>query len=106
MKATVQSPLDQVPEGAELAADLMGDQGRTLMKQGTELTADKLSALAKRGVQRVQIYCEEELDADALEARQAEITQRVEQRFSQTADTPDILRLKEIILEYRLEVLR
>ncbi len=92
--------------GAELAVDLVDGQGRTLMKEGAELTAEKLSALAKRGVDRVQIYSEEELDDAALETRRAEISERVEQRFSRAAETPGMLRLKELILEYRLEVLR
>ena len=106
MKEVLHVPLDEVPEGAELANDLVDDQGRTLMKKGAQLSADKLGALARRGVERVQILSEEELDDAALEVRRAEISERVEQRFANTGADAAMQQLKEVILAYRLEVLR
>lgn len=106
MRQILRVPIDVVTEGAELAADLLDDKGRMLMKQGTELTADKLSALRRRNVEMVPILAENELDAAEIETRRLEIVERVEARFERHRDNDLMQRLKAVVIDHRGEVLR
>ena len=106
MRQILRVPINDVTEGAELAADLLDDKGRMLMKQGTELTADKLSALRRRNVEMVPILAENEMDAAEIETRRLEIVERVEARFERHRDNDLMQRLKAVVIDYRGEVLR
>lgn len=98
--------IGEVPGGAQLAMDLEDDRGRVLMKEGTRLTDEKRAALARRGVEHVVVYEENALSDEEVATRRAEITARVEARFAAVAGQPLMDRLKEVLLDYRLEVLR
>ena len=106
MRQILRVPIGDVTEGAELAADLLDDKGRMLMKQGTQLTADKLSALRRRNVEMVPILAENEMDAAEIETRRLEIVERVEARFERHRDNDLMQRLKAVVIDYRGEVLR
>ncbi|KAA3626062.1 MAG: hypothetical protein DWQ09_17680 [Proteobacteria bacterium] len=106
MRQILRIPIDDVTEGAELAADLLDDKGRMLMKQGTELTAEKLSALRRRNVEMVSVLAENEMDAAEIETRRLEIVERVEARFERHRDNDLMQRFKAVVIDYRGEVLR
>lgn len=106
MKETLQVPVDEVPEGAELAADVLDDKERILVKAGTILNADKLAALRRHQVAAVRVYADQELDAQEIESRRQEIASRVEARFSHHADNELMRQLKDAVIGYRTKVLR
>lgn len=106
MKEVLHVGIDDIPEGAELGADLEDDKGRMLMRQGTVLSADSIAALRKRNVARVQILAEEASDEAEIEARRQEILQRVEARFAAHHNNDLMQHLKAVVIAYRSEVLR
>ncbi|GAB4345211.1 MAG: hypothetical protein Kow006_02110 [Gammaproteobacteria bacterium] len=106
MKEILTLPLEEVWEGAELARDLADGHGRTLMKQGAVLNPRMLELLANRGVERVEVYAAEVMDEAELQARRDEIRERVERRFAAVGQSEVMAKLKAVVLEFRLEVLR
>ena len=106
MKETLQVSVDEVPEGAELAADVLDDRERILIKAGTVLNADKIAALRRHNVAVVRVYADQELDAEEVESRRREITGRIEARFSRHADNDLMQQLKAAVIAYRTGVLR
>lgn len=98
--------IDALAEGAELAADIADGKGRTLVKAGTVLDARRIEQLGRMGVTLVAVFSAKELSAEEIESYRAETAERVEQLFSSAGDSPLAERLKQAVLEYRLEVVR
>lgn len=106
MKTRVRVSIDDVAEGAELAADLQDAKGRILIKQGTALSAESISALRRRNIDAVEVFADQALDAEEIAARRAEIAARVEARFAAHGDNALMQRFKTEVIAYRCEVLR
>lgn len=98
--------IDDVVVGADLAADLLDDQGRLLMRQGTVLDEAKLLALRGRNVAIIQIAAEHEADDAAIEAQRLEIVESIERRFFNHRANPLMRQLKDAVIEYRVKAVR
>jgi len=55
--------LDEVTEGAVIAADIVSDSGRCLVKKGTAVTSALIKGLRKYGIENIPVMEEEEAPA-------------------------------------------
>lgn len=103
-KRTIDIALEEAQDGMELAADLVDARGTVLLQKGSLLSAGLLSALGRRGVERLRILGEapagpagRELEAarERARARLAHLFRR-----AQGAAAGD---LRARLEEYRLE---
>ncbi|ROR32715.1 hypothetical protein [Inmirania thermothiophila] len=106
MRDVRQVPLEEVPEGAELAAEVLDDEGRCLLGAGAFLGRDVIEGLARRGVRAVSIYVEAELDEAGLAARREAVAERVAHLFRGLPEDGAAGELRRAVLAYRQERLR
>ena len=86
--------------GMQVALDVCGDHGVVLLAAGAVLSEATLAALARRGVDRVQIT--ESLSPKQRAARMADIEQRLEVLFRNAGTDPLLGKLREVVREHRL----
>ena len=99
-------PLAQAQAGMKLAADVCDAGGNSLLAAGAELTEGLIGSLQRRGVLHIQIAEDEVLTPEQLAARRAEVVAHVDAMFRKSGIDPLMAKLRETLLEYRLETLR
>ena len=86
--------LDNIQDGAILAADVLDGRGNVLLAAGTRMTGAHVSLIRRRGVEKVEIRNEEKggTEADTGSAQEgnriAELLKQQEQVFSRVKDQP------------------
>ena len=106
MKKITEVALEEAPEGAELAQDVLDERGNRMVSAGAILSDRSIGMLQNRDVKTVHIYEVEELSSEELKARRAEIAQDIEQRFRKVQDEPLMSEFKECLIDYRLKELQ
>lgn len=86
--------------GMQVALDVCGANGGTLLAAGAVLSGDTLIALARRGVGQLQIAVP--LSQEQRAARAVVIEQRMDVLFRHAGNDPLLGRLREIVREHRL----
>lgn len=99
-------PLAQARCGMRLAADVCDAGGNPLLAEGAVLTESLIASLQRRGVTFLQIAVEEMLTPEQLAARRDELTAQVHAMFRKCGGDPLMAKLRETLLEYRLEKLQ
>lgn len=102
-KRIVEVALQEAGPGMELAADLIDARGTVLLQKGSALTASLLTALGRRGVERLRILADApEAPGPELEAARARAQARLAHLFRR-AEGEAASVLRAAIEEYRLE---
>lgn len=96
-----QHALDEIEPGVQLAAAVSDSAGGVLLAAGTELTASLIASLQRRGISHVPVAVQ--ICSDELSAQQEKIRNRIGWLFRNGGDDPLMSRLREAVLEYRLE---
>lgn len=102
MKTLCQQPLDQTQPGETLGRDVLDAQGNRLLAAGTELSANTLALLQRRGIKGVAIVRENKLSAEQHEALQQAVEQQLALRFRKVQDDPSMQQLQNLLRDYRL----
>lgn len=97
--------LDQTKSGMLLAQDVCNTNGTCLLPQGTVLSNAVIVSLRRREVDYVMVSIEEMLSEDRHATLEAAIRTRVERQFSNTGTDPIMLKLRDMLLQYRLAAL-
>ncbi len=98
-------PLDQAAAGMRLAMDLRDASGAILLAAGSELSDALLTALRRRGIERVVVIDESALGSADREARSEAIRTRLAHLFRRAGGSEADRLLFEALLDYRLEQL-
>lgn len=101
----VELALEEVVAGQTLGAEVCDAQGNCLLAAGCVLSERHLMSLANKGVTRVSVQQPVVVSEQEHSERRAQIEQQLEQRFRKMQDQPQMLKLKELVLRYRLEAL-
>lgn len=97
-------PLEEIEPGMELADDMYDATGHVLLGNGAVLTAGMIESLNRRGIAHIPIA--ERIDAEEAARLRAAARRRVEALFRRAGDDPLMAKLREAVLEYRLEELQ
>jgi hypothetical protein len=105
-KRSTEIKLDDAEEGMELAADLVDARGTVLLQKGSVLSASVVTALGRRGVERIRILADAPLLADGpeLDAARERVRSRLAHLFRR-AEGAAAQELRARLEEYRLEQL-
>lgn len=105
MHAIKEIPLADLPATARLARDVLDAKGRCLLAAGSLLTDAARALLQRRNIGAVFVEVVETV-APAQVAEQAErIRSAVMRRFRASGDDPGLVKLRDLILAYRLSSL-
>lgn len=102
MQAIKEIPLIDLPVSARLARDVLDAKGRCLLAAGSVLTEAAREPLARRGVTAVFVEVVETLTAEQSQQAAERIRTAVLRRFRAGDDDPGLLKLRDLILDYRL----
>lgn len=94
--------LDQAESGTRLAQDVCNANGTCLLPQGTVLSYAVIASLKRREVDYIMVEVEEELTQERHTTLETIIRARVERQFSKTDTDPLMLKLRDLLLRYRL----
>ena len=97
--------LDQVEQGMILAQDVCTGKGTCLLPQGTVITNAMIAALRRREIDYVMVAMEELLTLEQSAQLEADIKARIERLFENTDPDPIMLKLRAVLLQYRLNEL-
>lgn len=97
--------LDQVERGMVLMQDVCSSNGTCLLPQGTIMSSATLASLRRREVDYVMVAVEEILNSEQYTAMEANIRTRVERLFDKAGTDPLMLKLRGVLLQYRLAAL-
>lgn len=103
MKVKKNIKLQQACAGQILANEVSDAQGHCLMAAGVELSTANLARLQKRGIEILTVWGEQQLSEAEITAQQLAIESRLAHRFRQMRDNPEMHRLHDILLAYRME---
>ena len=101
MKNRITIDLSAATEGMQLATDAIDEKGVCLIVAGASLTEASIKGLAKRNIQNIEIYQQEQLTPEQAQQRRAEIQQQLDYCFSKTQSTPLMSDLKQMLYNYR-----
>lgn len=96
-------PLSKAEPGMILAADILDRRNHLLLPCGRELTEVAISNLEKRQISSIVIQWEDHRDDAELAAERENIHQQIDQLFANTEEQTELQKLKQLILDYRLE---
>lgn len=94
--------LDQAEAGMRLAQDVCSSNGTCLLPLGTILSHAVITALKRREVDYVMMSMEEALSQEQHAAMEERIKERIEQQFCKTDASPTMLKLRDLLLRYRI----
>lgn len=103
-KRAIDIDLAEASDGMELAADLVDARGTVLLQKGSSLSAAMLSALGRRGVERVRVLVDAPagFDGPELEAARERARARLAHLFRRSEGAA-AAELRARLEEYRLE---
>lgn len=97
--------VDDIVDGYCLGSDVLDAKGRCLLAAGTALGAGTRALLRSRGIVAVMVQVPEGCDPAALAEQTAAITAAIDRRFRNAGDDASLMRLRDIILAWRLRSL-
>jgi len=86
-----------------VAADIYDSSGNRLITSETILTDALINILKRRNIKQLFISREERLSPVEIAEQQQAIKVKLAQRFRKVLDHPDMLRLHDILLTWRME---
>ena len=98
--------LEEVKAGMRLAASVYDPAGKILLAKNAELSASMIASLARREIAHVQVEAETYLSGNDIALQKEQITGRIDHLFHKSGDTPLMDKLREKVLEYRLEAFK
>ncbi|MDH5573620.1 MAG: hypothetical protein OEY89_17785 [Gammaproteobacteria bacterium] len=104
MNIKKQISLDQASVDMTLGDDVRDTYGHCLLSAGEVLTRTLLDSLQKRGITNIIIVLEQELSSEEITAYRETYVEKLEHRFRQQQLDMNMQSLKNIILDYRLDV--
>ena len=105
MRVVKEIPLSELPDTARLARDVLDAKGRCLLSAGSVLTEAAREPLRRRGITSVFVEVIETLTPEQLAQNAAQIKAAVMRRFRTGDDAPGLVKLRDLILAYRLSLL-
>jgi hypothetical protein len=98
-------PLALAKPGMVLAQEVRNQQGQVLLQVGADLSASSISILIKRNIVHVSVWHEDDRSEEELAAERIKVTERINRLFRNTAADGTMGALRQMILDYRLEML-
>lgn len=97
-------PLDQIRPGMRLAEAIRDRLGNIMLLEGVELTESHLKSLLQRGVATAMVkVAEPPLSPEERKLQIQAMEDHLAQLFHLSLDNPLNLRLRDLILSYRME---
>ncbi|MCK5092488.1 MAG: hypothetical protein KAR30_08155 [Gammaproteobacteria bacterium] len=103
MKSIEQMSLESAKPGSILAYDVLDSREKLLLKAGIKLTEQALVLLERKNISHVHIIDDVMKSAGQLEVMRKKIDESLAMRFRNTNASPDMCKLKSILLDYQLE---
>ena len=98
-------PLTELPGTARLARAVLDAKGRCLLAAGSVLTEAARELLQRRGVESVYVEVVEALTSEQSAQAAEQIRTAVMRRFRASGDDPGLVKLRDLMLDYRLSSL-
>lgn len=98
--------LEEVNAGMRLAASVYDPAGKILLAKNTELNESMIASLARREIAHVQVEVEAFLSGNDIALQKEQILGRIAHLFRKSSDAPLMDKLREKVLEYRLETFK
>jgi hypothetical protein len=98
--------LEDVKAGMRLAASVYDPAGKILLAKNAQLNQNMIASLSRRGIAHVQVEVEAFLSENDIALQKEQILGRIDHLFRKSGDAPLMVKLREKVLEYRLEAFK
>jgi hypothetical protein len=98
-------PVQEARPAMRLAADVRNASGGILLAAQAELTAESLAGLLRRGIDIVIVDILDTRTAEEIARELEQAEARIDHLFRRHIDDPEMLELKQAVLDYRRKAL-
>ena len=86
-----------------LAEDIVNKNGMVMLKAGSVLTDDKISALLKNGINSISVLSENKLTPEQMAERRKKVEKNVKKLFRKCDKSKHMSQLEGILIDYYIE---
>jgi len=106
MKKIEQRKIDNIEPGMVLGYDLRDNKGNRLMTENTQLSENDIAKLKQRGITAIHIVHHIDLSNEQQLSIENEICDHINQRFMNHDEVPEMMKLKTLLIDYRIKAIQ